>query len=224
MHDGSCTQRISGPSDKITKLERFCHGFMHIKYGEIHKRNAYRIEKVPKSFNSMLEAGPTMCPKIRAKKTRNRKSNSDSGGIAWLAKIGNPGRRCQKIYPVAVVRFLVSTNTNTIQTYTTRMEVNKCKEIYTQKKYLIESKKLFVWNTFFDVKKFFVLMKQNLFESNKISLDQINICSNQINFCLKSNKLYLWPYINLFISLFCYFSIRSDSFHFHIKNCYQWQI
>ena len=25
-------------------------------------------------------------------------------------------------------------------------------------------------------------MKQNLFDSNKISLDQINICSNQINF------------------------------------------
>ena len=55
----------------------------------------------------------------------------------------------------------------------------------TQKKYLIESKRLFVWNTFFDVKKSFVLMKQNLFDSNKISLDQINICSNQINFCLK---------------------------------------
>ena len=45
-------------------------------------------------------------------------------------------------------------------------------------------------------------MKQNFFDSNKISLDQINICSNQINFCLKSNKLYLWPYINALISLF----------------------
>ena len=72
---------------------------------------------------------------------------------------------------------------------------------YTENKYLIESKKLFVWSTFFDVKKCFVLMKQNLFDSNKISLDQINICSNQINFCLKSNKLYLWPYINALISL-----------------------
>ena len=74
--------------------------------------------------------------------------------------------------------------------------------MYTQKKDLIESKKLFVWNTFFDVKKCFVLMKQNLFDSNKISLDQINIFSNQINLCLKSNKLYLWPYINALISLF----------------------
>ena len=45
-------------------------------------------------------------------------------------------------------------------------------------------------------------MKKNLFDSNKISLDQINICSNQINFYLKSNKLYLWPYINAIISLF----------------------
>ena len=67
--------------------------------------------------------------------------------------------------------------------------------IHTQKKYLIESKKLFAWNTFFDVKKCFVLMKQNLFDSNKISLDQIN-------FCLKWNKLYLWLYINALISLF----------------------
>ena len=73
---------------------------------------------------------------------------------------------------------------------------------FTQKKYLIESKELFVWNTFFDVKKCFVLMKQNLLDSNKISLDQINICSNHINFCLKWNKLYLWPYINALISLF----------------------
>ena len=72
----------------------------------------------------------------------------------------------------------------------------------TQKKDLIESKKLFVWNTFFDVKKCFVGMKQNLFDSNKISLDRINICSNQMDFCLKSNKLYLWPYVNAFISLF----------------------
>ena len=45
-------------------------------------------------------------------------------------------------------------------------------------------------------------MKQNFFDSNKISLDQINICSNQINFCLKSNKLYLWPYNHALISLF----------------------
>ena len=66
---------------------------------------------------------------------------------------------------------------------------------------MIESKKLFVWNSFFDVKECFVQMKHNLFDSNKISLDQINICSNQINFCLKSNKLYLWPYINALISL-----------------------
>ena len=84
------------------------------------------------------------------------------------------------------------------------MGENKCLATFahTQKKYLIESKKLFVWNTFFDLKKFFVLMKQNLFDSNKISLDQINICSNQINLCLKSNKLYLSPYINALISLF----------------------
>ena len=74
--------------------------------------------------------------------------------------------------------------------------------LYSEKKYLIESRKLFVWNTFFDVKKCFVLMKQNLFDSNKIFLDQINICSNHINFCLKSNELYLWPYINALISLF----------------------
>ena len=45
-------------------------------------------------------------------------------------------------------------------------------------------------------------MIQNLYHSNKISLDQINIYSNQINFCLKSNKLCLWPYINALISLF----------------------
>ena len=45
-------------------------------------------------------------------------------------------------------------------------------------------------------------MKKNLFDSNKVSLNQINICSNQINFCLKSNKLYLWPYIIALISLF----------------------
>ena len=47
----------------------------------------------------------------------------------------------------------------------------------TEKKYLIESKKLFVWNTFFDVKKCFVLMKhnfwfkQNIFGSNKYLLE-----------------------------------------------------
>ena len=80
-------------------------------------------------------------------------------------------------------------------------DLKKCLN-FTQKKYLIESKKLFVWNTFFDVKKCFVWMKQNLFDLNKISLDQVNICSNQINFCLKLNKLYLWPYINALISLF----------------------
>ena len=74
--------------------------------------------------------------------------------------------------------------------------------VITQKKYLIESKKLFVWNTFFDVKKCFVSMKQSSFDSKKISLNQINICSNQINVCLKSNKLYLWPYINALISWF----------------------
>ena len=72
---------------------------------------------------------------------------------------------------------------------------------YTQRKYLIESNKLFIWNTFFDVKKCFVLMKQNLFDSNKISLEQINICSNQTNFCLKSNKLYLIPFFTALISL-----------------------
>ena len=59
----------------------------------------------------------------------------------------------------------------------------KCKvalraSAYTQEKYLIEPKKLFVKNTFFDVKKCFVLMKQQFFDSNKISLDQINIGSN----------------------------------------------
>ena len=32
-------------------------------------------------------------------------------------------------------------------------------KVYTQKKYLIESKKLFVWKTFFDVKKWFVYME-----------------------------------------------------------------
>ena len=74
--------------------------------------------------------------------------------------------------------------------------------MFTQRKYLIESKKLFILNTFFDLKKCFVLMKQNLFSSNKVSLNQINICSNQINFCLKSNKLYLWPYMNALIYLF----------------------
>ena len=57
-------------------------------------------------------------------------------------------------------------------------------------------------HTFFDVKKCLVLMKENLFDSNKISLNQINICSNQINFCLKSNKFQLWPYINALIFLF----------------------
>ena len=71
-----------------------------------------------------------------------------------------------------------------------------------RKKIWLNQRKWFVWNTFFDVKKRFVLMKKNLFDSNKISLNQINICSNQINFCLKSNKLYLWPYINALISLF----------------------
>ena len=33
-----------------------------------------------------------------------------------------------------------------------------------------------------------------MFESNKVSLKQIKICSSKINFCLKSNKLYLWSY------------------------------
>ena len=45
-------------------------------------------------------------------------------------------------------------------------------------------------------------MKWNLFDSNKVSLNQIKISSNQINFCLKLNKLYLRPYINALISLF----------------------
>ena len=56
----------------------------------------------------------------------------------------------------------------------------------------VHSEKIFDWikkiiclkHTFFDVKKCFVLMKQNFSDSNKTSLDQINIGSNQINFCL----------------------------------------
>ena len=75
--------------------------------------------------------------------------------------------------------------------------------IYTLRKNIWLNQKNYLFETlFFYVKKCFVSMKQNLFDSNKISLDQINICSNQINFCLKSNKLYLWPYINALISLF----------------------
>ena len=40
-----------------------------------------------------------------------------------------------------------------------------------------------------------------MFHSNKVSLNQIKICSNQINFCLKLKKLYLWPYTNAIICL-----------------------
>ena len=52
----------------------------------------------------------------------------------------------------------------------------------------LNQRKWFVWMTFFDLKKWFVQMKQNLFDSNKISLSQINICLNQINFFLKQRN------------------------------------
>ena len=57
--------------------------------------------------------------------------------------------------------------------------------------------KHFLWckDIFYFSETKFVWFKQNIF-------GQINICSNQINFCLKSNKLYFWPYINALISLF----------------------
>ena len=41
-----------------------------------------------------------------------------------------------------------------------------------------------------------------MFDSNKVSLNQTDICLNQISFSLESNKLYLLPYINALISLF----------------------
>ena len=69
------------------------------------------------------------------------------------------------------------------------------------KKIWLNQGKLFIWKTFFDLEKWFIWTKWNLFDSNKVSLDQIKICSNQINFCLKSNKSYLWPYINTLIYL-----------------------
>ena len=63
----------------------------------------------------------------------------------------------------------------------------------TQKKDLIESKKIICLKDFLWFKK---MIYFNLFDSNKVSSNQIKICLNQINFCLKSNKLYLWGECN----------------------------
>ena len=57
--------------------------------------------------------------------------------------------------------------------------------VYNEKNDFIESKKLLFWTTFFDSKKWFIWLKYNLFDSNKVFLDQIKICSNQMNLCLK---------------------------------------
>ena len=61
-------------------------------------------------------------------------------------------------------------------------------------------------------------MKQNLFEANKISLDEINICSNQIIFCLKSNKLQkILQKLILFKQIFIWYKdilFESDKFYF----------
>ena len=63
-----------------------------------------------------------------------------------------------------------------------------------RKKIWLNQLKWLVWTTFFDLKKWFVLMKKNLFDSNKISLNQINICLNEKNFVsLKQNiSLHQW--------------------------------
>ena len=42
-------------------------------------------------------------------------------------------------------------------------------------------------------KKLYIWIKYKFFDSNKVSLNHMKIYSNQINFYLKSNKLYLWP-------------------------------
>ena len=51
-------------------------------------------------------------------------------------------------------------------------------------------------------KRFDWIKANYLFDSNNVYLNQIKVCLNQINFLLKTNKLYLWPYINALISLF----------------------
>ena len=43
----------SGPSDTSTKLERFCYGFTHLKYGEIYEQNVWTM--CLKNLNSMRE-------------------------------------------------------------------------------------------------------------------------------------------------------------------------
>ena len=105
------------------------------------------------------------------------------------------------IFANSMIRFLLIKLKNSVYLITDC--IFKRLWIYTNsEKIFYWIKKLFVWKTFFDLKKCFILMEQNLFDSNKISLDKINILSNQINFCLESNKLYLWPHINALISLF----------------------
>ena len=66
----------------------------------------------------------------------------------------------------------------------------------------------------------------------KLSLEQIKICSNQINFYLKSNNLYLSPYINAFISIcfeekffqFKEIFIWPKDILFELNKCYLTQI
>ena len=71
----------------------------------------------------------------------------------------------------------------------------------TQENYLIESKKIICLKNFLWIKKMIHSNEIKCFWF-RVSLSQIKICSNKINFCQKSNKLYLWPYTNALICLF----------------------
>ena len=99
-----------------------------------------------------------------------------------------------------------------------------------QKKDLIESKKISSLKDFLWFKEIIYLNWIKIFDSNKVSLNQMKICWNQINFCFKSNKLYLWPYINALISLFwrkiylIQIFIWPKDILFKLNKCYSIQI
>ena len=69
--------------------------------------------------------------------------------------------------------------------------------IYSQKKDLILSRKLFVWKTFFGLRNDLLELNKICFIRTKYLLNQIKICSNKIYFCLNSIKLYHRPHINI---------------------------
>ena len=70
-----------------------------------------------------------------------------------------------------------------------------------------------------------------MIDSNKVSLNQIKICSNQINSCIKSNKIYLWPDTNAIICFFLrkIYLIQTNiylaqKYFFKLRKCYLIQI